>query len=97
MLTTCLCCRWLCCACPSCRCRQAKQTSCPWKPEEVRVKHVTRYEKSREERHFDPILQYYRDPKRDEMSRTRTKQETLYKLNRARVRCREAAQSLARP
>lgn len=63
---------------------KAKQTSCAWKPQDVRVKHVTRFEKSREERQFDPILQFYRDPARDEMSRTRTQQETMYRLNRAR-------------
>ena len=52
----------------------------------MRVKHVTRYEKSREERQFDPIRQFYRDNSRDEMSRTRNQQETMYRLNRARVR-----------
>ena len=59
------------------------------------MKHVTRYEKSREERQFDPILQYYRDPARETATRTRSMQQTTLKLNRARVSLVASRQGVA--
>lgn len=43
---------------------QTQKTNSQFRPEDTKVHHVTRYEMSRKEREFDPVLQYWRDNKR---------------------------------
>lgn len=65
---------------------KAAKTNAPWDPraEALKVKHVTRYEKSREERQYDPILQHYRDTSKETAARDLEATQRLVALNRAR-------------
>lgn len=66
--------------------RQAAKATLPWMPEQqTPVKHVTRFEKSREEREYDLVLGKFRDAER-ELSHTRQETQAFESnLENARV------------
>ena len=64
-----------------------EKVSLPWAPEQVvPTERVTTFDKTRQERQFDPLLQRFRDPR---VETTRRQAETAYRndvLNRSRAR-----------
>lgn len=67
--------------------RQRAKATLPWAPEQqTSVKHVTRYEKSREEREYDLVLGKFRDAERELDRKGQDQHNVTSGLERGRVR-----------
>lgn len=65
---------------------QAAKSVLPWLPEQQKpVKHVTRYEKSREEREYDVVLGRFRDEDKEQGYQQREGLDVKRSLEKGRV------------
>jgi len=74
------------------RAQDIARTQLPWKQAE-KVNYITRYEKSRQERTFDPVLQKYRNSDRESQLIFKETSDKIRGLNSSKARQLQRVQS----